>query len=70
MRTASDQAGDVGNVGNEDRAHLAGDVREALEVDRAWDCRPAAEDQLRSPTTRQRATSSPNCAELSLRTTM
>ena len=46
VRAAGDQAGDVRDVGDEDRADLAGDRGEAGEVDRARDRRAAAEDEL------------------------
>ena len=44
---AGDQAGHVGDVSNEDRLDLARYIRERLELDRARDRGPAAEDQLR-----------------------
>jgi hypothetical protein len=45
---AGDEAGDVGDVGGQDRADLAGDLGERGEVDRARDGRAASEDDLRA----------------------
>ncbi len=47
VRAAGDQAGDVRDVRHQHRVHLAGDLREGREVDRARDRGAAAEDQLR-----------------------
>src|SRR6516162_1120262 len=46
VRAPGDQAGDVGDVGDQHRPHLVGDLGEGREVDGARDGRPAAEDQL------------------------
>lgn len=48
-----DQSRDVGDIGHQHRAHLAGDLREAGEVDDPGHSRPAAEDQLGPLGTRQ-----------------
>ena len=47
MRAAGDEAGDVRDVGDEDRADLVGDLGERREVDGARDRGAAAEDELR-----------------------
>ena len=47
VRATGDQPGDVRHVGDEDGAHLAGDLGEGAEVDDARYRRTAAEDQLR-----------------------
>ena len=47
VRAAGDQAGDVRDVGDQDRADLAGDLGERREVDGARDRGAAAEDDLR-----------------------
>src|SRR3569833_3124236 len=48
MRSPGDEAGDVRDVGDEDRAGLAGDLRERREGDRARDRRAPAQDDLRT----------------------
>ena len=48
MRSTGDEAGDVGDVGDQDRIDLTGDLGECGEVDRARDRRPATENDLRS----------------------
>lgn len=46
MGAARDQAGDVGDVGDQDRADLVGDLGEAGEIDRPGHGGAAAEDHL------------------------
>jgi hypothetical protein len=46
VRAARDQPRDVGDVGDQDRARLLGDLGEGGEVDGARDGRTAAEDEL------------------------
>jgi hypothetical protein len=53
MGSARDQAGDMGDIGDEDRLGLAGDLREGLELNCARDRGAAAEDQLRALAQRQ-----------------
>ena len=48
VRAADDQAGDVRDVGDQQRADLAGDLGERREVDGARDRRTAADDHLRA----------------------
>jgi hypothetical protein len=55
MDAAGDQAGDVCDICDENRADLAGDLRKGVELDRPRDRGAAAEDRLRPFAARQRA---------------